>query len=61
MSKRRGTQHRRRRPTRERATLATPAGFVMYVDGEGVESMVYAPELRQALRHECPICNAEAD
>jgi hypothetical protein len=33
----------------------------MYVDGEGVESMVYAPELRQALRHECPICNAEAD
>jgi len=60
MSKRRGTQHRKqkRRPHHE---AITPEGFVEYVDPDGVEHLIYDPELRAAMRDNCPICRGEAE
>jgi hypothetical protein len=58
MSKRRGTQHRRRpKPTRN--TIATPEGYVVFTDLDGAEHLVYDPDLRAAMRHNCPICREE--
>ncbi len=62
MSKRRGTQHRRanrRAHSTAEDAGATPEGFVIWTGADGVDTLVYDPELRAAMRHDCPICNGE--
>jgi hypothetical protein len=38
---------------------ATPEGFVIWTDADGTETLVYDPELREAMRDGCAICNGE--
>lgn len=61
MSKRRGTQHRRTKRHQRRGLLdgPTPEGFVVFTDRDGKDRLLYAPEMRAALREHCDLCDGE--
>lgn len=37
-----------------------PDGCVVWTDGAGRDWLIFAPELVAQMRHDCPICQAEA-
>lgn len=43
-----------------RDPLDVPRGCVVWSSGDGVEWVVYAPWMVEAMRHDCPECNGHA-
>lgn len=61
MSRRRGTQHRkRRRPAGHLSVdpFDVPEGFVVADFGDG-EFLLWAPDLVEAMREACPCCRGD--
>jgi hypothetical protein len=61
VSRRRGTQHRKRRQVHRCVDpFDVPEGYVVANFGDG-EFLLHAPELIDAMREACPCCRGEHD